>query len=169
MTATTPAMRPIPFHRPSITDAERRAVLEVLDSGWLTTGERTLAFEEAISARVGTRYAVAVNSATAALHLALEATGIRPDDEVIVPTYTFAACAEVVRYLSARQRLVDVAARPLEVPPRPLTPARSIHIRNTPNFGGGIGALKDAESASASTSRVRAGSMIPSSQSRAVE
>jgi dTDP-4-amino-4,6-dideoxygalactose transaminase len=105
----------IPFHRPSIGQAERDAVLEVLDSGWLTTGERTLAFEEATRAAVGTRHAVAVNSATAALHLALEALGIGPGDEVVVPTYTFASCGEVVRYLGARPRLADVDARTLEV------------------------------------------------------
>jgi perosamine synthetase len=106
---------PIPFHRPSITAAERAAVLDVLESGWLTTGERALAFEGAIAAAVGTRHAVAVNSATAALHLALEALGIGPDDEVVVPTYTFAACGEVVRYLGARPRLVDVDARSMNI------------------------------------------------------
>jgi len=109
MTTTTA----IPFHRPSITAAERDAVIRVLDSGWLTTGERTMEFEEAVRVAVGTRHAVAVNSATAALHLALEALGIGPDDEVVVPTYTFAACGEVVRYLGARPRLADVDARTL--------------------------------------------------------
>ncbi len=105
----------IPFHRPSITAAEREAVLSVLDSGWLTTGERTLAFEEAVRAFVGTRHAVGVNSATAALHLALEALGVGPNDEVIVPTYTFASCGEVVRYLGARPRLADVDVRTLNL------------------------------------------------------
>jgi len=109
MTTTTA----IPFHRPSITAAERDAAIRVLDSGWLTTGERTMEFEEAVRVAVGTRHAVAVNSATAALHLALEALGIGPDDEVVVPTYTFAACGEVVRYLGARPRLADVDARTL--------------------------------------------------------
>lgn len=103
--------RPIPFHRPSITQAERQAALDVLDSGWLTTGERTVEFETAVSKAVGTTHAVAVNSATAALHLALEAVGIGPADEVVVPTYTFATCGEVVRYLGARPRLADVDAR----------------------------------------------------------
>lgn len=115
----------IPFHRPSITDSERRAVLDVLDSGWLTTGQRTVAFEEATRAAVGTRHAVAVNSATAALHLALEALGIGPDDEVVVPTYTFAACGEVVRYLGARPRLADVDAGTLNLTAETLAP----HIR----------------------------------------
>ena len=115
----------IPFHRPSIGPAEREAVLEVLDSGWLTTGERTLAFEEATRAAVGTRQAVAVNSATAALHLALEALDVGPGDEVIVPTYTFATCGEVVRYLGARPRLVDVEPRTLEVTAGTIAP----HLR----------------------------------------
>ncbi len=106
---------PIPVHRPSIGPDEKAAVLEVLDSGWLTTGERTLAFEEATRVAVGTKHAVAVNSATAALHLALEALGIGPGDEVVVPTYTFATCGEVVRYLGARPRLADIERRTLEV------------------------------------------------------
>jgi len=105
----------IPFHRPSIGSAEREAVLGVLDSGWLTTGERALEFEAAVRSAVGVEHAVAVNSATAALHLALEALGIGPDDEVVVPTYTFAASGEVVRYLGARPRLVDVDAATLNV------------------------------------------------------
>jgi dTDP-4-amino-4,6-dideoxygalactose transaminase len=102
------ATRRIPFHRPSIGAAERAAVIEVLDSRWLTTGGKSVAFEEAVRERVGSAHAVAVNSATAALHLILEALGIRSGDEVIVPTYTFAACGEVCRYLDARPRLADV-------------------------------------------------------------
>ena len=97
----------------------------MLDSGWLTTGERTLAFEEATRAAVGTRHAVAVNSATAALHLALEALDVGPGDEVIVPTYTFATCGEVVRYLGARPRLADVEPRTLEVTAETIAP----HLR----------------------------------------
>jgi perosamine synthetase len=106
--ATSGATRKIPFHRPSIGAAERQAVIEVLDSGWLTTGQRALDFEEAVRARVGSAHAVAVNSATAALHLILEALGVRSGDEVVVPTYTFASCGEVCRYLDARPRLADV-------------------------------------------------------------
>lgn len=108
---------PIPFHRPSITTAERDAAIAVLDSTWLTTGQRSMDFEAAIAAATGSHQTVAVNSATAALHLALEAVGVGPDHEVIVPTYTFAACGEVVRYLGARPRLVDVDAATLNVTP----------------------------------------------------
>lgn len=89
--------------------------MAVLDSGWLTTGERSMAFEAAVARATGSEHAVAVNSATAALHLALEALGIGPDDEVIVPTYTFATCGEVVRYLGARPRLADVDAATLNL------------------------------------------------------
>ena len=103
-TSTAPG-RKIPFHRPSIGTAERDAVAEVLSSGWLTTGQKTIAFEEAVRTRIGCGHAVAVNSATAALHLILEALGIRSGDEVVVPTYTFASCGETVRYLGARPRL----------------------------------------------------------------
>ncbi len=98
----------IPFHRPSIGAAERDAMLEVLDTGWLTTGARAAAFESAVAAATGAPHAVAVNSATAALHLALEGTGVTDGDEVIVPTYTFAASGEVAIYVRARPVLVDV-------------------------------------------------------------
>jgi len=104
----TGELHPIPFHRPSLGLAEREAVIEVLDSGWLTTGSRTAAFESAFATYVGAEHAIAVNSATAALHLALEGLGVERDDEVIVPTYTFAASAETVLYLGARPVLVDV-------------------------------------------------------------
>jgi len=113
-----PEMRPyLPFARPSITDREKQAVLDVLDSGWLTTGPRTKLFEERFAEKVGTRHAIALNSATAALHLALEALGAGPEDEVIVPTWTFAASAEVVAYRGARPVLVDIDRRTLNATP----------------------------------------------------
>jgi dTDP-4-amino-4,6-dideoxygalactose transaminase len=107
----------LPFARPSITKREREAVLEVLDSGWLTTGPRTRQFEESFARTVGARHAIALNSATAALHLALEALGVGPGHEVIVPTWTFASSAEVVVYLGARPVLVDVDRRTLNATP----------------------------------------------------
>ncbi len=103
----------LPFARPSITDAERRAVIDVLDSGWLTTGPRVSEFEARFAEFVGSRHALALNSATAALHLALEALGVGPGDEVIVPTWTFAASAEVVIYLGARPVLIDIERKTL--------------------------------------------------------
>lgn len=113
----------LPFARPSITEREKQAVLDVLDSGWLTTGPVSKAFEERFAATVGSRHAIALNSATAALHLALEAMGVGPDDEVIVPTWTFAASAEVVAYLGARPVLIDVDAATLNVAPEAILAA----------------------------------------------
>ena len=111
------------FHRPSIGAAEKAAVLEVLDSGWLTTGPRTKEFEGAFADYVGARYAVALNSATAALHLAMDAFDVGPGDEVIVPTWTFAASAEVAIYRGARPVLVDVDAATLNARPSDLLAA----------------------------------------------
>jgi len=81
----------LPYHLPSIGEEEIEAVVETLRSGWLTTGAKVRQFEEDFKAKVGARHAVALNSCTAALHLALEAIGVKPGDEVIVPTMTFAA------------------------------------------------------------------------------
>lgn len=113
----------IPFHRPSLGAAEREAVMGVLDSGWLTAGSRTVAFEDAFASFVGARHAVAVNSATAALHLALEGIGVTDGDEVIVPTYTFAASAETVLYLRGRPVLVDVEPETANVTPEAVAAA----------------------------------------------
>lgn len=98
----------IPYFRPSVGEAEVSAVSETLVSGWLTTGAKTREFETAFASAVGARHAVAVNSCTAALHLALAVHDIGPGDEVIVPTMTFAATAEVVTYLGAKLVLVDI-------------------------------------------------------------
>ena len=121
---TEPIGRPfLPFARPSITEREKQAVLDVLDSGWLTTGPETRRFEERFAATVGARHAIALNSATAALHLALEAIGVGPGDEVIVPTWTFAASAEVVAYLGARPVLVDIDPATLNATPEAMAAA----------------------------------------------
>lgn len=87
--------------------AEIDEVVETLKSGWLTTGAKTKQFEKEFSDYVSQKHSVAVNSCTAALHLALEAVGVKPGDGVLVPTMTFAATAEVVRYLGAEPILVD--------------------------------------------------------------
>ena len=97
----------LPFHVPDVGDEEIEEVLDVLRSGWLTTGPKARDFERAFAAMVGAKHAVAVNSCTAALHLALEAAGIREGDEVLVPTMTFAATAEVVTYFKAKPVLLD--------------------------------------------------------------
>ena len=98
----------VPFFRVDASGNELRYVREVLESGWLTSGERVLDFEKAFAASVGARHAIAVNSCTAALHLACEAAGVGPGSEVLVPSLTFTATAEVVEYLGGRVRIVDV-------------------------------------------------------------
>lgn len=107
----------IPFAVPDIGAAEIAAVTAVLESRWLTTGARAAEFEERFRASVGSEHAVALNSCTAALHLALEALGVGPGDLVFVPTYTFAASAEVVRYLGAKPVLLDVDPVTLNLTP----------------------------------------------------
>jgi dTDP-4-amino-4,6-dideoxygalactose transaminase len=107
----------LPFALPEIDETEHQLVREVLDSGWLTTGQKVKTFEAEFSAAVGAKHGLALNSATAAMHLALEAIGLQSGDEVIVPAYTFAATAEVVRYFNARPVLVDVGADCLDMRP----------------------------------------------------
>ena len=101
----------VPFFRLNVTDPMRSSVDEVIASGWLTSGPKVQAFEAAFAEAVGATHAIAVNSCTAALHLALEAIGVGPGDRVLVPTMTFAATAEVVRYLGADPVLCDVCPK----------------------------------------------------------
>lgn len=98
----------LPFAKPDTNQEEIDLVSEVIASGWLTTGPKTREFEAAFAEYVGAKHAVAVNSATAAMHIALEAAGIQAGDEVITTTFTFAATAEVVRYFNAKPVLVDI-------------------------------------------------------------
>lgn len=97
----------VPFFRPAIGDDEIAAVVDCLRSGWLTTGGVTREFEVELAHFVGAKHAIALNSCTAALHLALEAIGLRRGELVLVPTMTFAATAEVVRYFDAIPVFVD--------------------------------------------------------------
>jgi dTDP-4-amino-4,6-dideoxygalactose transaminase len=97
----------IPFYKPSIGPEEIDEVVDTLKSGWLTTGPKTKRFESDFAHYLRQKHAVALNSCTAALHLALEAIGLKAGQGVIVPTMTFAATAEVVRYLGGRPILVD--------------------------------------------------------------
>src|SRR3954462_823031 len=97
----------VPFLRPALGEQEIGEVGATLRSGWLTTGPRVRRFEQEFAAAVGAARAVAVNSCTAALHLAVEALGLQPGQAVLVPAMTFAATAEVVRYQGAFPVLVD--------------------------------------------------------------
>lgn len=98
----------LPFALPSIGDEEVAEVIDSLRSGWITTGPKVKRFEDEFAQYVGCRYAIAVNSCTAALHIALIAMDVGPGDEVIVPTMTFCSSANVVVHAGARPVLVDV-------------------------------------------------------------
>jgi len=107
----------LPFHVPEIGPEEIRSVVETLESGWLTSGSKVKRFEENFSRFIGCQHSVAVNSCTAALHLALEAVGVDEGDEVIVPTMTFTATAEVVLYFKAKPVLVDCRPNTFNIDP----------------------------------------------------
>jgi dTDP-4-amino-4,6-dideoxygalactose transaminase len=105
---------PVPYFRLEVTPEERAAVDAVLLTGWLTTGKQCLSFEREFADAIGSNLeAISVNSNTAGMHLVLEALGIGPGDEVIVPSLTFTATAEVVRYVGADVVLVDVDPKTL--------------------------------------------------------
>ncbi|MDZ5456513.1 DegT/DnrJ/EryC1/StrS family aminotransferase [Azohydromonas lata] len=109
----------LPFALPEIGEEEIAEVVDTLRSGWITTGPKARRFEQAFTEFLGdaSLQSIAVNSATAGLHLALEALGIGPGDEVITTTHTFTATAEVVRYLGADVKLVDVDPATLNIDP----------------------------------------------------
>ena len=119
----------LPFALPELGDEEIAEVVDTLRSGWITTGPKAKRFEAEFAAWLGdpVLHAIAVNSATAGLHLALEALGVGPGDEVITTTHTFTATAEVVRYLGADVVLVDIDPATLCIDPaaieRAITPA----------------------------------------------
>lgn len=98
----------IPYALPLTGDEEINEVVNTIKSGWLTTGPKTKRFEQDFSEFVGAKYALAVNSATAGLHLGLEALGVGPGDKVITTVHTFTATAEVIRYLGADPVFVDI-------------------------------------------------------------
>jgi dTDP-4-amino-4,6-dideoxygalactose transaminase len=98
----------IPVIRPWLGEEEAEAAAAAVASGWIAQGPRVAEFEEAFAAAIGTSHAVAVSSCTAALHLALIATGIGPGDEVIVPSLSFIATANAVRYVGGHPVFADV-------------------------------------------------------------
>jgi dTDP-4-amino-4,6-dideoxygalactose transaminase len=107
----------VPFHRASVGEEEAKAVSDVIRSGWLTMGPKTFEFEKEFAKYVGAEHAIAVSTGTAALHLSLEAAGVRSGDEVLLPTTTFTATAEAVTYLGARPVLVDIDAVTMNIDP----------------------------------------------------
>jgi dTDP-4-amino-4,6-dideoxygalactose transaminase len=137
------------FALPDIGEEEIAEVVDSMRSGWLTTGPKTRAFEAAFAAFIGEGAppveALALNSATAGLHLALEALGIGPGDEVITTTYTFTATAEVVRYLGAHPVLVDINSNTFNLDPgaveRAITPRTRAIV---PVHFGGLACEMDA-------------------------
>jgi dTDP-4-amino-4,6-dideoxygalactose transaminase len=110
MTPTTLKVPSIPFHKPSIGDEEVREVEATLRSGWLTTGPRTAQFEREFKEYVNSPHALAVNSATAGLHLALAALGIGPGDEVITTPITFCSTVHTILHVGATPVLADIGA-----------------------------------------------------------
>lgn len=114
----------LPFSLPEIGDDEINEVISSLKSGWVTTGPKTKQFEQDFATYLGDGVqALAVNSATSGLHLALEAVGVKSGDEVIVPSYTFTATAEVVRYLGAHPVFVDSDPGTLNIDPKAIKAA----------------------------------------------
>jgi dTDP-4-amino-4,6-dideoxygalactose transaminase len=111
----------IPLSDVRVSRAQKAAVQDVLESGWLSMGPRVAAFEEAFASAAGAAHAIAVSNGTGALLLALRAVGVRPGDEVVVPSLTFVACANVIRALEATPVFADVCA-----PERPLVDPQDV-------------------------------------------
>ena len=108
-------LRNIPFSPPDMSEAEIAEVADALRSGWITTGPKTKEFERQIAAYVGTNKAVCLNSATAAMEMALRLIGVGPEDEVIVPAYTYTATASVTQHVGCRLVLVDSQTNKVEM------------------------------------------------------
>ena len=113
----------LPFSRPSVSEAEIEAVAEVLRSGWLTTGPRGAAFEEAFGRYVGARGSVALASATAGMHVVLKALGVGPGDEVVTPSLTWVSTVNLIVLAGAEPVFVDVDRDTLMVSRETVEPA----------------------------------------------
>ena len=107
----------IPFALPSIGKEEEEAVIKVIRSNWLTTGKVTENFEAEFSRKIGSKYAIAINSATAGLHLALDSFDLKKESFVITPSYTFTSAAEVTRYLNLHPLFVDISEEDYNIDP----------------------------------------------------
>ncbi|OQW95000.1 MAG: UDP-4-amino-4,6-dideoxy-N-acetyl-beta-L-altrosamine transaminase [Beggiatoa sp. IS2] len=133
-------MKPfIPFALPSISEEEIAEVVDTLRSGWLTAGPKVQRFEQDFAEFMGVPYALAVNSCTAGLHLALEAIGVQPGDKVITTPYTFTATAEVIRYFGADPIFVDIDPYTFNIDPNAIKEvlvARPVRAILPMHFGG---------------------------------
>jgi len=121
--------RNIPFSPPDMSEAEIEQVAEALRSGWITTGPKTKEFERQIAAFVGTNKAVCLNSATAAMEMALRLIGVGPDDEVIVPAYTYTATASVTQHVGCKVVMVDSQKDNVEMDYEKLADAITEHTK----------------------------------------
>jgi dTDP-4-amino-4,6-dideoxygalactose transaminase len=159
-------MTPIPFALPSIGEEEIQAVIETLRSGWLTMGQKTIEFEKAIAEYIGVDHAIAVNSCTAALHLSLLASGVKPGDEVITTPFTFAATGNVIVHCGAKPVFVDIEPDTYNIDPRGIQEAITekttaiipVHYAGQPcrmkairKIAGGIPVIEDAAHAIGAT------------------
>ena len=139
----------IPFFRPSLDGNERKYIEEVLQSGWLTTASKTSRFEGEFREMVGAQHALAVNSCTSALHLALDAIGLQAGDKVLVPSLTFTATAEVIRYIGADPVFLDVPADTGLLEPeqvrRALTESDGVKACIVVHFGGQSAELRTGD------------------------
>ncbi|HUK62129.1 MAG TPA: aminotransferase class I/II-fold pyridoxal phosphate-dependent enzyme, partial [Dongiaceae bacterium] len=128
----------LPLTVPWIGEHEKRLVLETLDSGWITTGRHAQELGRRIAERTGARHGLAVNSATGALHLALAALGVRPGDEVITSTDTFAACVNVIEHVGATPVIVDIEPDTFNLDPEAVAAAITPRTRAllTVDYGG---------------------------------
>ncbi len=113
----------INFHKPLVTEDEITEVVDTIRSGWWTTGPKTFLFEKEFNSYIGSNFSIAVSSWTAAAHLALEAIGLQKGDEVIVPSMTFTATAEIVCYFGAKPVIVDVQKDSLNMDPKEIEKA----------------------------------------------
>lgn len=110
------APRPVALHEPNFGRRERALVTETIDTGWVSSGGKFVErFEQTVARYVGARHGIAIVNGTAALHLALILAGVRPDDEVLVPTITFVATANAVRHANATPHFVDVSWKTLGI------------------------------------------------------
>ncbi len=147
--ATTGTFPELPLFDLQLQPQDLEAVAETLRSGWLTMGPKTAAFEQAFAAHLGARHAIAVSSCTAALHLAYLAAGVGPGDEVIVPSFTFAATAAAVVYCGGTPVFADIVSRetpsldPEDVAAKITPRTKAVCVVHYAGYAAAVGTLKE--------------------------